>query len=133
MDSWLRRVRHDLVKRSVWPARDLRECGQTDLETLRRGLRDLRDDAGAPIDAAALWSRLRREAHGVPRRALDAFGEAVAAAHRAVAGDDFRDALAAVLAIETAFEELARTVDEDRTEAAGSPRRRAEPGGRSKR
>src|SRR3954471_9484088 len=101
MDPWLRRVRHDLVKRAVWPARDLRECGQMDLEALRRGLRELRDDAGAPIDAAALWSRLRSEAPGVSHRALDEFGEAVGAAERAVAADDFRDALAAVLAIET--------------------------------
>jgi hypothetical protein len=114
MDPWLRRVRHDLVKRAVWPARDLRDSGQTDLEALRRGLRDLSDEAGAPIDAAALWSRLRADAPGVPQRALDAFGEAVAAADRALAADDFRDTLAAVLGIEAAFDELARSVDEER-------------------
>jgi hypothetical protein len=114
MDPWLRRVRHDLVKCAVWPARDLHATGQTDLEALRRGLRDLRDDAGATIDVAALWSRLRAEARGVPRPALDAFGEAVAAAARAAAGDDFRDALGAVLGIEAAFDALARSVDEER-------------------
>jgi hypothetical protein len=133
MDPWLRRVRHDLVKRAVWPARDLRDCGQVDLGALRRGLGDLRDDSGAPIDAEALWARLRAEARGVPAGALDAFEDALAAATRAVAGADFRDALVAVLGIETAFDALARSVDEEGPEVAGSPRRRAEPKGRSRR
>jgi hypothetical protein len=133
MDPWLRRLKHDLVKRAVWPARDLRDCGQTDLDALRRGLRDLRDDSGAPVDAEALWARLRAQAPGVPARALDAFGEALAGASRAVAAGEFRDALVAVLGIESAFDELARTVDEERTEAAGSPRRRVERKGRSRR
>jgi hypothetical protein len=113
MHPWLRRLRHDLVKRAVWPARDLRDCGGTDLEALRRGVRDLRDESGAPIDPSVLWSRLRADAPRIPVRALDAFGDALAAARGALAADDFRDALVAVLAIETAFDELARSVDEE--------------------
>jgi hypothetical protein len=114
MHPWLRRLRHDLVKRAVWPARDLRDSGATDLGALRRGLRDLRDEDGNSLDAVSLWARLRAEAPAAPAAAagvLDAFGKALAEASRATAGEDFRGALEAVLRIEVAFEVLARTLD----------------------
>jgi len=118
MHPWLSRLRHDLVKRAVWAARDVRDAAREprpgDVAELRRGLFDLRDAEGRMVDAAALWERLRADAPGVPAAALDAFGAAVADAQRAVAGtSDSRGALDAVLRIETAFADLARTLEEE--------------------
>jgi hypothetical protein len=107
----LRRVRHDLVKRVAWPARDLRDSGATDLGALRRGLEELRDDEGAPIDALSLWARLREGAPKCSPGALDTFGEAVARAHGAAAGSDFAQALDSVFDLERAFDVLARSLD----------------------
>jgi hypothetical protein len=97
--SWLARVRHDLVKRLVWPARDRRDLGGAPEpgELVPR----LVDDEGRPTDARTLWRSLAEDAPaGV---ALDGFaavlGRAVAAAE---AGD-----LDGVLALEAAFDELA--------------------------
>src|SRR5947208_164255 len=88
MHPWLTRLRHDLVKRAVWPARDLRDAtrepGPADLLHLRSGLLDLRDDDGRSLTAENLWERLRADAPGVPAGALDAFGGAVVQAQRAV-------------------------------------------------
>src|SRR3989442_14048199 len=81
MHPWLSRLRHDLVKRAVWPARDLRDASrepaQGDLLQLRRGLFDLRDEDGHVSRATELWERLRAEAPALPPAALDAFGTAV--------------------------------------------------------
>jgi hypothetical protein len=111
MHAWLKAVRHDLVKRAVWPARDLRDLGGQDLAALRRGLMQLTDAEGAPISAQALWERLRADAPPGCGPACDAFG---AALDRAVAALERpwpapRDA---VLALEGAFEALARSVEE---------------------
>jgi len=122
MHPWLSRLRHDLVKRAVWPARDLRDAarepGPADLLQLQRGLFDLRDEAGEVVTASTLWKRFRAEAPGVPAAELDAFGAALAAAERAVSALDgerrgWRAALDAVLRIEPAFAGLARTLEEE--------------------
>ncbi len=49
MHPWLLALRHDLVKRAVWPARDLRDTGGRDRAALRRGLTQLTDAEGAPV------------------------------------------------------------------------------------
>jgi hypothetical protein len=119
MHSWLSRLRHDLVKRAVWAARDVRDASReplaADLAQLRRGLFDLRDGEGRTVDAAALWERFRAESPGIPASALDAFGAAIADAQRALSrpSGDWRGALEAVLRIETAFADLARTLEEE--------------------
>ena len=122
MHPWLSRLRHDLVKRAVWPARDLRDAARepapADLLQLRRGLFDLRDDDGQVSTATELWGRLRAEAPALPPAALDAFGTAVLQAERAVTGfvGDPRSwpaVLDAVLRIERAFADLARTLEEE--------------------
>ena len=122
MHPWLSRLRHDLVKRAVWPARDLRDAmrepGPSDLAHLQGGLLDLRDDDGRGLTAAELWERLRAEAPALPAGVLDAFGGAVVEAQRAVSalpGDagSWRAALDAVLRIESAFADLARSVERE--------------------
>lgn len=122
MHPWLTRLRHDLVKRAVWPARDLRglssEPVAADLLQLQRGLLDLRGDDGSALTASALWTRFRAEAPAIPSAALDAFGDAVAEAQRAVAAlsqrpRTWRAALDAVLGVEPAFADLARTLEEE--------------------
>jgi hypothetical protein len=102
---WLNRVRHDLVKRLVWPARDRRDLGGP----VQRGelLATLVDEEGSQITAAALWAQLRGDAPAsAPGRALDIFGAAVSAAVAAAAADD----IDGVLALEPQFEQLARVV-----------------------
>ena len=102
--EWLARVRHDLVKRLVWPARDRREIGGVPApgELSPR----LIDDEGAPITASALWDALATDA---PTGAdLTAFGAAVA---RAAAAADAGD-VHGVIALETAFADLARSLED---------------------
>ena len=98
--AWLARVQHDLVKRLLWPARDRRDLGGP----LRSGelCVALTDDEGAPIEAVALWTRLRADvpaAASTSPAALDTFGRAVAVAVAAAEADE----LAGVLALEAAF------------------------------
>jgi len=122
MHPWLSRLRHDLVKRAVWAARDLRDAsrepGEGDLLQLRRGLFDLRDDDGRVSTAGALWERLRAAAPALPPPVLDAFGAAVESAEQAVSGvagnpRSWPAVLDAVLHIEQAFADLARTLEEE--------------------
>ena len=122
MHPWLSRLRHDLVKRAVWAARDVREAARApsaaDVLELRRGLFDLRDAEGQPLTARHLWDRLRAEAPQVPAAALGAFGGALAEAEQRVTGlaerpETWREALEAILGIETAFAALARTLEEE--------------------
>jgi hypothetical protein len=99
VDAWLARVRHDLVKRLLWPARDRRDAGGAPApgELVPR----LIDDEGRPVSAATLWAALAGEApDGLD---LDAFAAALAGATAAAAAGD----VAGVLAIEPAFEALA--------------------------
>jgi hypothetical protein len=99
-DAWLARVRHDLVKRLVWPARDRRDVGgaPTSGELVAR----LIDDEGAPVTAPALWATLKADCAGGP--AVGAFEAALTAALAAAAADD----VDGVLALEAAFDRLAR-------------------------
>lgn len=132
MHPWLSKLRHDLVKRALWTARDLRDTGQearaSDLRALRAGFRELPDAEGHPVTALALWAQLLEEAPaGALARpavagAADAFGAALAAADAAVARlaapaqglpEALRElpaALEAALAVDGAFEALARAM-----------------------
>jgi hypothetical protein len=114
---WARRLHHDIVKRAVWAARDLRSLegspALADVAALRRGLYDLRDEEGTPATARSLWERMRAEA---PRKTpeVDLFSEALEAAHKAVDAlpGGFSEAILALLQIEERFEELARSLDQ---------------------
>ena len=117
MDPWARRLHHDIVKRAVWVARDLRSEGgmpsASDVAALRRGLYDLRDEDGAAVTARSLWERMRPEA---PRNTpeLERFSEAIEEAHAAVDAlpANFGAAISALLRIEERFQELARSLDQ---------------------
>ncbi|HEX4385880.1 MAG TPA: hypothetical protein VH083_23140 [Myxococcales bacterium] len=108
MHPWLADLRHDLLKRAVWPARDLQAFGQQDIEALRDGLLRLTDDEGNEVSALLLFAQRRRTAP--PGAACDAFERAV---HKAIAALDepWPAPLHAVLALEPAFEALARSVE----------------------
>src|SRR5947209_13417664 len=108
MHPWLQALRHDLVKRAVWPARDLRDAGRSDVQALRRGLMQLSDADGAPTTAAGLFARMQVESP-CPPAACEAFA---AALQRAIAALErpWPAPLNAVLALEDAFAELARSL-----------------------
>jgi hypothetical protein len=104
--SWLGRVRHDLVKRIVWAARDRREIGGAVVAGELRA--QLIDEDGKDASAAEIWATLRREApDAAPDQALAAFGEALAGAVAAAERDD----VDGVLALEGAFERLRATIE----------------------
>jgi hypothetical protein len=109
MHPWLRAVRHDLVKRALWPARDLRDSGEQDVGALRRGLTELRDAEGAPITATALFERMRPGAP-CPPAACESFARSL---QHAVSSLDspWPAPLQAVLALEDAFSALERSLE----------------------
>jgi hypothetical protein len=108
MHSWLAIVRHDLLKRAVWSARDLAALRQRDLQALQQGLLNLTDDEGNDITALQLFARLRETA---PKgAALDGFEAALRSAVAAL-DQPWPAPLRAVLALEPAFEALARSVE----------------------
>ncbi|MBN2360909.1 MAG: hypothetical protein JXR83_15745 [Deltaproteobacteria bacterium] len=112
MKIWLRRVRHDLVKPLVWPARDLadlkRPLRPADRQELISALDRLIDEAGAPVTATELWQQLRAAAPaGVPARDLDRFERALLRA-LAACRDEAPAAVEALLALEPALAALAR-------------------------
>src|SRR3954468_18234579 len=109
MHPWLRALRHDLVKRAVWAARDLRDSGEEDREALRRGLIELFDAEGGPITAQALFERMRSGGPCSPA-ACDAFAGALQAAVLAM-DLPWPAPLSAVLALEDAFSTLARSLE----------------------
>jgi hypothetical protein len=100
--AWLSRLRHDLVKHLLWPARDRAEMGGSPApgELVPR----LIDSEGRPVEAGVLWAGLRADAPaGLSLDAFDAaLGRALASAR---AGD-----VAGVLAFEAEVEALARLV-----------------------
>ena len=110
MHAWLKRLRHDLVKRAVWPARDLRDSGGRDLTALRCGLMDLIDADGDPITAQDLWERLRDDAPPGSSKATAQFGQALQAAVAAL-DRPWPAPMDAILALEGAFAALARAVE----------------------
>ena len=112
MHPWLKALRHDLVKRAVWPARDLRDTGGRDLPALRRGLLALTDPEGAPITAQALWERMRADAPPGCPEACAQFGSTLRAAVAAL-DRPWPAPLDAILALEDAFAVLARAVESE--------------------
>ncbi len=111
IDAWLARLRHDLVKRLLWPARDRRDAGGAPApgELVPR----LIDDEGRPATAAALWAALASDAPaGLD---LGAFAAALAHAGAAAAADDVAGVLArepAFVDLEAAARRLARSLEE---------------------
>jgi hypothetical protein len=101
--EWLARVRHDLVKRVVWPARDRRDIGGA--PAAGELVPDLIDDEGRPTSAEHLWAELAAQAP--PGADLAGFGAAVA---RAAAAGEAGD-VHGVIALEAAFAELARSLE----------------------
>jgi hypothetical protein len=101
--DWLARVRHDLVKRLVWPARDRRDAGGPVVPGELAA--SVIDEEGQPTTAAALWAALAADA---PAGAgVAAFGAAITRAVDAARAGD----LDGVLALEGAFTALARSLD----------------------
>jgi hypothetical protein len=101
--EWLARVRHDLVKRLVWPARDRRDMGGAPAPGELAP--DLIDDEGRSISAEALWTALAADAP--PGADVTAFGAAVQrAAAAAQAGD-----VHGVIALEGAYADLAHSLN----------------------
>jgi hypothetical protein len=106
VSAWLGRVRHDLVKRLVWPARDRRDMGG--VPEPGELTPELVDDEGRPATAAAVWRTLADDAPaeaGV--EALQDFSAALARAQAAAAGSD----VTGVIALEAAYDELARALE----------------------
>lgn len=101
--EWLARVRHDLVKRLVWPARDRRDMGGNPAPG--ELVPDLIDDEGRPITAPALWAALAADAP--PGADTATFQAAVAGATAAAQAGD----VAGVIALEAAFAALARSLE----------------------
>jgi hypothetical protein len=107
--AWLARLRHDLVKRLLWPARDRRDLGGA--PAAGELVPDLIDAEGRPIGAPELWTALRAEAPpALEASALDTFGAALGRSLAAAAAGD----VAGVLALEAdvaALERVARSLD----------------------
>jgi hypothetical protein len=107
-DRWLARVRHDLLKRLVWPARDRRDLGGVPAPGELVAI--LVDDEGAPTTALSLWNALLADGPGEASDAIERFETALTRAVAAGAAGD----VDGVLALEPAFDELARSLEEDR-------------------
>jgi hypothetical protein len=103
-EAWLRRVRHDLVKRLVWPARDRRDMGGAPLPGELSA--KLIDDEGKPATAATVWAALKVDAPHAQQAALADFESALGASLAAAERDDVHG----VLALEDAFDRLAQVL-----------------------
>ena len=105
-EGWLARVRHDLVKRMLWPARDRRDLGGP--VSAGELCAKLIDDEGQPIHAGVLWRALLAEAPpGMSDDITRPFARALADAEAGALADQIEP----VLALEAAFDELARQVN----------------------
>jgi len=105
-EAWLARVRHDLVKRMLWAARDRRDLGGP----VNTGelVAKLIDDEGHTTSAGELWRALLADAPvGISDAIAGPFATALADAEAGALADQ----LEPVLALEAAFEELARQVN----------------------
>src|SRR5262245_25370831 len=100
--AWLARVRHDLIKHILWPARDRRDAGGA--PEPGELVPQVIDGEGKHVSATALWAVLRAEAP--PGLDLSVFDVAL---ERALAAAETGD-VAGVLALEPAFELLTRLV-----------------------
>jgi hypothetical protein len=105
MHPWLAAVRHDLLKRVLWPARD-----GGDLADLKRGMRELIDDEGRPVTAVALFEKLRENAPAHARLACDEFARALQKAEDAL-DSRWPGPRDQILALDPAFAALARAVE----------------------
>jgi hypothetical protein len=105
--TWLQRVRHDLVKRLLWPARDRRDLGG------RPHPGELRvqflDDEGNPVAAAVLWEAMELAAPDARHPALAGF---VPVLRSALAASE-RDDVDGVLALEAAFDRMVHDLAEE--------------------
>lgn len=99
-EPWLRRLRHDLVKRLVWPARDRRDMGGAVVAGELSA--KLIDDEGRPATAETVWTALKAEAPNPQQHALAEFESALVRSLAAAQQDD----LHGVLTLEAAFERL---------------------------
>jgi hypothetical protein len=104
MDRFLSRVRHDLVKRMLWAARDRRDLGGPVMPG--ELVATILDDEGHPTSPRACFAGLCEDVEGLDPGARERFAAALDAAAAAARADD----LTKVLALEAAFEDLARTV-----------------------
>jgi hypothetical protein len=105
-EAWLARVRHDLVKRMLWPARDRRDLGGP----VNAGelVSKLIDEEGQPTNAIALWQALLTDAPaGISDNITRPFARALADAEAGARADQIEP----VLALAAAFAELARQVN----------------------
>lgn len=111
LERFLSRVRHDLVKRMLWAARDRRDLGGP--VSPGELLATILDDEGNPTTPRERFSILCEDVDGLAPAARERFAAALDAAAAAARVDD----LAKVLALEAAFEDLARTVKKGSSDA----------------
>jgi hypothetical protein len=105
-NEWLRRLRHDLLKRLLWPAHDRRDMGGEG----RRGelAVALVDDEGNPTTPETVWALLRADAPAPAHPALAAFEPALLEALAASRRDDVPGVLALEESLDRLAEELAK-------------------------
>jgi hypothetical protein len=103
--AWLARVRHDLVKRMLWPARDRRDLGGP--VSAGELCAKLIDDEGQPTHVDKLWRALLVDA---PAWMSDDITRPFARALADAEAGALADQIEPVLALEAAFDELARRV-----------------------
>ncbi|HEX7597667.1 MAG TPA: hypothetical protein VF518_05595 [Polyangia bacterium] len=99
-NEWLRRLRHDLVKRVLWPARDRKDMGGSVQpgELVAR----LVDEEGNPASVEEIWAALRADAPWAGHPGLTRFEAILLQAAAAAQRDDWQG----VLALEPAFDRL---------------------------
>lgn len=104
-------MRHDLVKRMLWPARDRRELGG--YPAPGELVVTLLDDEGRAVTADACWASLRADApEWVSAAALERFADAVRATDAAARAGD----VDGVLALDAAFAALVQNVKDAKGE-----------------
>ena len=99
-NDWLSRLRHDLVKRVLWPARDRKEMGGPVQpgELVAR----LVDEEGNVASVEEIWAALRADAPWADHPGLARFEAILFQAAAAAQRDDWQG----VVALEPAFDRL---------------------------